>query len=276
MRIQLSTGNFALAAVAKPGCPASPPVFADCVFFRLLHYPAYPYQASSWFLGSTPATVEPGTYDIYILSDGAGVLTLDLPNLDGALSLNAGGTIRGVLERFQPSCPDFEPIDPQCKNFGHGGKARDVGEEDNLGMVMAVTYAWVPRWDIVPFAPSSDGTTSARACVAPNGLEDREGSPEPEDHPHGCALMPTSPDWDDGTNMIGYFGGPVEDTAFRYAGKAMVYSWDAAIGKVYAGFLAKAKSYGEVQGFSGGYAAYGMWLTPGIVCESECQDATRA
>jgi len=274
MSIELASGTFAVAAVRRPECAKSPPVFANCISFRLRHFPAFP--SPNTFLGAQPPTIEPGLYEVYVLTDGAGILTFNFPNLPGATSLSAKGTIDGSLERLQPSCDDFALVDPECKTFGHGGMAKEVGEPGNLGMVMSVTYAWVPRWDPVPGAPSSDGTMSARTCVSPNGLDNPDGSPEPSDHPHGCGFLPTDPDWDGGTNGIGYLTGPVDDTVFRYGAKAHGYSWDAAIGKVYAGFLAKAKSYSDVQGQgpAGKYAAFAIWLTPGIVCDAECQQAT--
>ncbi|MCA1833458.1 MAG: hypothetical protein ABR600_12650 [Actinomycetota bacterium] len=266
MSIQLTSGHFAWAALGPHECEPDPPDFGTCLYWRLFYLPDYPYKPSSFF-GTDPPTVAPGLYDVYFVSDGGGTLTLNFAGLDGAVSLQASGSIDATLQKLSASCPESQGVDPDCRHFGHGGATHAVRQ---YAEVASVAYAWIPS-QLLGVEPP--GTVSAAACAYPS-LFSPGGSADPTDHPRGCPLLPTDPDWESDDNDTIFVLRAVAAPAGFLIGVLNIDGWDAASGPEYLGFAGEQRATEEALNDGGAYAGWGLWVNTGIQCDAACIEAS--
>lgn len=246
VRITMTKGTYAFFGLNAARCHI--PELDMCM-------DVHAYRIPEWRDGDSvvvrdPPTLRPGLYEIYIVSDGKVTIELDVENRPGRMSITPTGKIDAALQSLPRNCP-MEP----CDNVGFGGAMNVNGKK---GWVSSVAYTLVPGH--IPGTPAANwaNSTGLVACVYPSAVYPA-ASPDPDDHPQGCDLVPGPDDPNSGVN---FFGSAAD---FGASGYAHYFGTAIAHGPIYAGYA--ATNYSPVVP-GGSYGAWGMWITKGVKCPS--------
>lgn len=133
-----------------------------------------------------PCAIPTPVLDIYIAADAPLTFTLRFPELDGRMSYQAEGTVRGVLEEIPTTqCPTAD-----CDRFEIGHSVRTLGEVGTHASVSGFMYARASYREL------EDGVRAGHAsnigvmgCTYPSFFVP-DGSTDPADHPLGCDPHP--------------------------------------------------------------------------------------
>lgn len=124
--------------------------------------------------------LDAGTYDLYVLADTDYAVRLAIGGDGGADQLFPVQPVDGLLRRVDERCV----IVGDCSRMRGGGIARTLDED---AFVLSIAYA--PGYRPVDFRPT-------QSCLYPSPFTPEE-SARPEDHPHGCDVIPEHRDTED-------------------------------------------------------------------------------
>ena len=254
MHLFVRGGSFAFVRMRLPDKPSA---CGDCAkgaltFIRELAARKYGHDPSIARRGLDHETSvgtlhsNAGTVEMYLFTDGAASLTLDIPALRGSRRVRAGGKIRGQVRRLPLRCVAAGGCDqPYAGNGSRGGGAvYDVGK-------LGHAEGWAMSHQSTPRSGQSL-YNAARVCHSP-GYASPDSSPEPRDHPTGCDVVPSSAsDQSTAVENINSVGGPD-------SGTVMAYWRNNARGRAYVGAMVTYHGTNAAT-----QRAWGLWYANGI------------
>lgn len=245
IEISMRGGTFAYFGLNEEPCLN--PDKEMCLLNVALLVPGYSKHTISWV--GTPR-LRPGPYEIYIATDGAVAVTFRIRGLSGKLRAAATGRIKAALRELPRECSE---TGGDCEHFGHGGLMRVGGTG---GFAASIAYAEV-NGRLTPDTSNPVSSDSVAACVYPSSIYPTS-SPDPEDHPQGCDVVPTG---EDKNTFVNFTGRAADALTTAY----LIFFGTEGSGPRYAGYIAEQFSPTVPVG---SYGAWGLWFDQGIKCPS--------
>lgn len=237
--LDVEDGTYGVALLGPTGC--STPASSLCLSHRAYRFPnAFGGLGSS--NGQDDGRIDPGLYDVYVLTDGNAELHLEFTDgQEGVIIQMATGAVDAHVEALDVHCVEDPSKSSGCTDGAFGGATHHVTPP---GYAAAAAYAYA----------ESTGSSWAVSCLDPHSGTSANGA---RDSAYGCPFSPTDEDWDPLLTASIALG---STPTLNGGANNPIQTNNNPDGEVYAGFYAREQSPLA----EGGYAGFGFWLSGGI------------